>query len=291
MTDNLTLPEAALWLRLSERALYALARAGRVPAAQVGGKWIFPRGALMRWLAFQAEPVTGAAPAAAILAGSHDPLLDWAVRESGSRLAVLSGGSLAGLEALAEGRAIIAATHLLDPDSGGFNEAAARDALGARPAVGIVWAWRDQGMILPAGNPRRLARVEDLTAGDIRVIGRQPRAGSHVLMVHLLTEAGLRLDQIKLLPNPAMAEDEVAAAVAEGRADAGFGILAEAARRGLAFVPLLRERFDLVMGLRSYFEPAFQALLGFTRGEAFRRRATAMGGYDIDEVGRVAFLL
>ncbi len=121
-------------------------------------------------------------------------------------------------------------------------------------AVGIVWAWRDQGMILPAGNPRRLARVEDLVAGDIRVIGRQPRAGSHVLMVHLLTEAGLRLDQISLLPGPAMAEDEVAAAVAEGRADAGFGILAEAARRGLDFVPLLRERFDLVMGLRSYFE-------------------------------------
>lgn len=292
MTENLTLPEAALWLRLSERALYALARSGRVPAAQVGGKWIFPRALLTRWLAAAAEPALGAPPAPPpIVAGSHDPLLDWAVRESGSRLAVLSGGSLAGLEALAEGRAVIAATHVLDPDSGGFNEAAARDALGARPAVGIVWAWRDQGLILPAGNPRGLARVEDLLGPGIRVIGRQPRAGSHVLMLHLLTEAGLRLDQINLLPDPAMAEDEVAAAVAEGRADAGFGILAEAARRGLAFVPLLRERFDLVMGLRSYFEPAFQTLLDFARGEAFRRRALAMGGYDIGGAGRVAFLL
>jgi excisionase family DNA binding protein len=292
MPDVLTLREAAAYLRLSERSLYDLARARRLPAAQLGGKWLFPRGRLERWLAAAAE-AGSAEPVAppAILAGSHDPLLDWAVRHSGSGLALRPGGSLDGLAALADGAAMLAAVHLPDADSGAFNLPAARDALPGRPVVGITWAWREQGLIVAPGNPRGLAGVTDLTAAGLRVIGRQPRAGSHVLLLHLLAETGIRLEQIGFLPAPALAEDEVAAAVAEGRADAGFGIRAEAASRGLGFVPLLRERFDLVMARRQYFEPPVQALLGFARGTAFAARAARLGGYDIAETGRVAFSL
>ncbi len=292
MPDVLTLPEAAAFLRLSERALYDLARGRRVPAAQLGGKWVFPRRALERWLEAAAEgPAERPAAPPPILAGSHDPLLDWAVRQSGCGLALRAGGSLDGLEALARGEAVAAAVHLPDPDTpGAFNEAAAREAgLAARGVVGIVWAWREQGLILAPGNPLGLAGVADLARPGVRAIGRQPRAGSHVLLLHLLAEAGLRLEQIGFLPAPALAEDEVAAAVAEGRADAGFGIRAEAAARGLGFVPLVRERFDLVMRRRDHFEPPLQALLGFARGEAFRARALRMGGYDTAATGTVAF--
>jgi molybdate-binding protein len=83
----------------------------------------------------------------------------------------------------------------------------------------------------------------------------------------------------------------VAAAVAEGRADVGFGIRAEAAARGLDFVPLVRERFDLVMERRHYFGAAMQALLGFARAAAFADRAARMGGYDAAANGSVAFNL
>jgi excisionase family DNA binding protein len=292
MPDVLTLREAAAQLRLSERALYDLARSGRLPAAQLGGKWLFPRAQLDRWLAAQAE--TGSAPRIApppILAGSHDPLLDWAVRQSGCGLALRAGGSLQGLAALAAGEAVAAACHLLDPDTGAFNEPAVRETLPGRGMVGIVWAWRAQGLLLPAGNPRGLAAITDLTRPGLRVIGRQNRAGSHVLLGHLLAEAGIRLEQVGFLPEPALAEDEVAAAVAEGRADVGFGIRAEAAMRGLAFVPLVRERFDLVLARRDYFEPPFQALLGFARGALFQARAAQMGGYEIGATGAVAFNL
>jgi excisionase family DNA binding protein len=291
MPDVLTLREAAAWLRLSERSLYELARGRRVPAAQLGGKWLFPRSALANWLAAQADAEAGSRPdPPPILAGSHDPLLDWAVRQSGCGLALRSGGSLEGLAAVAAGEALAVATHLLDPDSGDFNEPAAREVLAGRGVVGITWAWREQGLILPPGNPRKLAGVADL-AGGVLVAGRQPRAGSHVLLLHLLTEAGLRLEQVAFLPAPALSEDEVAAAVAEGRADAGFGIRAEAAARGLDFVPLVRERFDLVMARRHYFGTAMQALLGFARGPAFAARAARMGGYDVAANGGVAFNL
>ncbi len=290
MPDVLTLPEAAAYLRLSERTLYDLARARRVPAAQLGGKWLFPRRRLEAWLAAQADaaPAVMAPP---ILAGSHDPLLDWAVRQSGCGLALRAGGSLDGLAALAAGEAVAAAAHLLDPDSGTFNEPAASDLLAGRGVVGITWAWREQGLLVASGNPLGLATVADLARPGLRVIGRQPRAGSHILLGHLLSEAGVRLAQLAFLPAPALAEDEVGAAVAEGRADAGFGIRAEAAARGLGFVPLIRERFDLIMERRQYFGPPLQALLGFTRGAPFRERAARMGGYDVAETGAVAFNL
>jgi excisionase family DNA binding protein len=293
MPDVLTLKEAAAWLRLSERSLYELARGRRLPAAQLGGKWLFPRAQLERWLAAQADGPDAAqrVDPPPILAGSHDPLLDWAVRQSGCGLALRAGGSLDGLAALGAGAALAAATHLLDPDSGTFNEPAARELLPGRGLVGITWAWREQGLIVPRGNPRGLAHVRDLAGTGVRVAGRQPRAGSHLLLVHLLTEVGLRLDGVAFLPEPALSEDEVAAAVADGRADAGFGIRAEAEARGLFFVPLLRERFDLVMERRHYFGAAMQALLAFARRDALAERAARMGGYDITQNGAVAFVL
>jgi len=291
MPDILTLREAASFLRLSERSLYELARNRRVPGAQLGGKWLFPRARLERWLSAQAE-AEGAErriEPPPILAGSHDPLLDWAIRQSGCGLAMRAGGSLDGLAALAEGTAAIAALHLLDPDTGRFNQPAVREVLGHRPVVGIVWAWREQGLILPPGNPRGLSGVADLARPGLRVIGRQSRAGSHVLLLHLLAEAGIRLEQVGFLPGPALAEDEVAAAVAEERADVGFGIRAEAGARGLDFRPLFRERFDLVMERRHFFEPPMQALLGFARRDVFALRAGRLGGYDVAETGAVAF--
>jgi excisionase family DNA binding protein len=291
MPDVLTLREAAAFLRLSERSLYELARGRRVPAAQLGGKWLFPRRKLEGWLAAQADGAEAAhrLEPPAILAGSHDPLLDWAVRQSGCGLALRSGGSLDGLAALAAGEAVAAACHLLDPDSGAFNEPAVRDALAGRGVVGIIWAWRAQGLLVPAGNPQGLLSVADLRRAGLRVIGRQPRAGSHVLLGHLLSEAGIRWEQVGFLPEPALAEDEVAAAVAEGRADVGFGISAEAGARGLDFVPLIRERFDLVMEHRHYFSDPVQTLFGFARTPALRARAERMGGYDVAAHGQVGF--
>lgn len=293
MPDVLTLKEAAAWLRLSERSLYDLARTRRVPAAQIGGKWLFPRAQLERWLAAQADGADAAQRVTPppILAGSHDPLLDWAVRQSGCGLALRTGGSLEGLAALAAGEALAAATHLLDPDTGTFNEPAAREVMAGRGVVGITWAWREQGLIVPPGNPAGLGAVTDLARPGIRVAGRQPRAGSHVLLTHLLSEAGLRLEQIAFLPDPALSEDEVAAAVADGRAEAGFGIRAEAASRGLDFVPLIEERFDLVMERRYYFAAPMQALLGFARSPGFAARAARMGGYRAAAPGAIAFNL
>src|ERR1041384_205201 len=101
MPDLLTTDEAAVYLRLSERKLYELVANGAVPCTKVTGKWLFPRAALDRWLvAGLVLPALAQAPAPPIVGGSHDPLLEWALRESGSGLASLPEGSEAGLRRL-----------------------------------------------------------------------------------------------------------------------------------------------------------------------------------------------
>jgi molybdate-binding protein len=85
------------------------------------------------------------------------------------------------------------------------------------------------------------------------------------------------------------AETDLAAAIADGRADAGLGIEAAARAHGLTFIPLAVERMDLVMRRRDAFEPPLQALVAFTRTPEFAQQATAMAGYDVGATGRVTF--
>lgn len=122
-----------------------------------------------------------------------------------------------------------------------------------------------------------------------RFVGRQREAGAYVLLGRLLTEAGLGLSDVDLIPAPARTESDVAAAVAEGRADAGIAIAAVARQYRLGFVPLVEERYDLVVWRRAAFEPAVQALLGFARSPAFAAHAETLGGYDVSGLGTVHY--
>ena len=226
---------------------------------------------------------------AAIVAGSHDPLLEWAVRESGSGLAVLACGSRAGLDRLARHEAMLAAMHWLDPGTGEYNVPLVRARLPGAELVVVEWARRVQGLLLAAGNPLKVKGLRDLARRKARVIGRQDEAGSQQLLLHLLAQAGIARADLAWTARPALAETDLAAAIHEGRADAGVAIEAAARAHGLAFIRLTDERLDLVVRRRDYFEPPVQALLAFARTEEFTAHALAMGGYDVGTTGRVVF--
>jgi excisionase family DNA binding protein len=286
----MTTAEVAAYLRLKERTVYELVRRRRIPCARVGGKWLFPRHLVDAWIARHTDPGDGPPPAAPppIVAGSHDPLLDWALRRSRCGLATMPGGSLDGLDALRDRAAMVAALHVVDPDTGAFNVPALQAALPGYDVVAVGWAWRQQGLIVAKGNPKKLRRLADLRRRRVRVMLRQPAAGSHVLFLHLLAEAGIRLDALDAADAPALNETEIAAAVREGRADAGFGVAASAGQLGIDFVPLFRERFDLAMRRRDFFAAPVQRLLAFARTPEAARHAARLGGYDLGCLGDVA---
>jgi len=289
VTAYLSTHEVAAYLGIGERKIYELLRQRRIPASRVAGKWLFPRALIDLWVLQGAEgtrglPAPGAPPP--VIAGSHDPLLEWAVRESGCGLALMFDGSLDGLARLGAGQALVCGMHVPGPDDEWNLHEVSRVVLPSAVVV-IEWSWRQQGLIVARGNPAGITGVADLERKDTRVIGRQPGAGSRVLLESLLAAEGISVDALTFVEPPARSESDVALAVLSGVADTGLGIGATVTGVNLDFVPLARERYDLVIARRDYFEPAFQTLLEFTRQTRFESRARELGGYDVAGCGAV----
>jgi excisionase family DNA binding protein len=290
MPEFLTTKEVAALLRIKERKVYELVAERAIPVSWVTGKLLFPREMIEAWVWQQAEYVGGTEGLHGrppVLAGSHDPLLEWALRESGSELAAFFDGSLDGLGRLAAGKAIAAGLHVYEPDALDWNRGHVERAMAGMPVVLVEWAWRMQGLVVPPGNPKRMAGLDDLEGATL--IPRQERSGSHLLLGHLMREAGLEAGRLQLIAPPARSEAEVALAIAEGKADAGLAIETVARQFRLAFVPLFRERYDLAVWRRDYFEPSLQKLFAFCHGPAFRTRAEELGGYDVSGLGQVHY--
>jgi putative molybdopterin biosynthesis protein len=291
MQDLLTTEEAALYLRLSERKLYELVANGAVPCTKVTGKWLFPKTALDRWLSagLIAPAALAHAPAPPIVGGSHDPLLEWVLRESGSQLASLPEGSESGLRRLARGEVMVAAIHLhrLDGDDDAANVDAVAHTAGLHDAVLIGFARREQGLLVAAGNPLGLHDVASIADKRARLALRPPGAGAQLLLLALVARAGITLDTLTTVKPPCPTGPDIAQAVRSGRADCGIATRAVAQAAGLDFVPLTWERFDLALRQRSYFLPGPQAIFSFMRSAAFRGRATELTGYDVSAAGTV----
>ena len=288
--EYLTTAEVAAYLRLKERKVYDLVRQGEMPCVRVTGKLLFPRQLIDLWVMNHLEgDQQSVTPVAPILAGSHDPLLEWAARESGAGLALLCRGSLDGARRLLDGRVMLAGLHVLDPGGDTYNSPAALGLGGMRDLVIIHWAVRRQGLLLAPGNPRGIQSFADIGRRGLRVAHRQPEAGADALFRRLLADAGLERDALQLTPHVSLTEDDLALAIKEGQADVGLAVEAAARRHGLEFIALRHERFELAIRRRNYFEPPVQQLLGFAAGDRFRARAAAMGGYDVSNVGSVAY--
>ncbi|TMV08969.1 helix-turn-helix domain-containing protein [Ruegeria sediminis] len=283
MPEFLTTRELADLLRIGERKAYDLASSGEIPHVRAMGKLLFPRSEILAWLnASRSGPQVADPPLPPIVAGSHDPLLDWALRESGSGLATYYDGSFDGLERLRDRSAQAAALHI--HEDGGFNTTALRQAVGESPVVLIEIAHRRRGLLLAPGTTG-IAGFANL--GGRRVVLRQDSAASQRLFDAQLDAHGLKRDDLKTLPACARTEEELAIALHDGKAEAGFGLGALAGLYGLGFVPTHEERFDLAVWRRAYFDPPMQSLMDFLRSSRFAKRAEELGGYDLTGLGTV----
>jgi putative molybdopterin biosynthesis protein len=290
MHEFLTTEETATYLRLSERKLYELVAQNAVPCTKVTGRWLFPKAALDRWVAAGLSgPVPTQAPAPPIVGGSQDPLLEWALRESGCGLASLPEGSEAGLRRLARNEVAVAAIHLHRID--GNDEEANPDAVALAPglhdAVVIAFTRREQGLVVPPGNPQNLTDLASVAACGACLAQRPPGAGAQLLLIALLARAGIEMSRLHTLAPVCATGTDLAEAVRTGRADCGIASRSVAVPSGLDFVPIVWERFDLVVRQRDYFLPGAQALFAFLHTTDFAQRAGELGGYDISVAGKI----
>lgn len=224
--------------------------------------------------------------------GSHDLTLDLlanqlARKRSGLRLAAANVGSLGGLMALGRGEAHLAGSHLLDEKTGEYNVSYIRNLLKDVPVVLLGFVYRQQGLIVPKDNPKGIERLEDLAGDDVTFVNRQRGAGTRVLLDFELKKRGLDPGSIKGYERQEFTHLAIAAAVASGAADCGLGILAAARALDLGFIPLIRERYDLVIP-KEHFESDFLSpLIDAIRSEEFRKAVESLGGYSTEAIGEV----
>ncbi|MDQ3796684.1 MAG: substrate-binding domain-containing protein, partial [Pseudomonadota bacterium] len=146
------------------------------------------------------RPDVGAAlEAPRVIAGSHDPLLEWAIRESECDCAMLVDGSLDGIKRLTTRQAMASGLHILDAATGGYNIDLVQQVLGGFHVVLLEWAQREQGLILACGNPHKIEGLADLRNRSLRFVDRQQAAGSYVLFTQLLKGAGMSRKDINLI--------------------------------------------------------------------------------------------
>jgi molybdate-binding protein/DNA-binding transcriptional regulator YhcF (GntR family) len=199
-------------------------------------------------------------------------------------------GSLGGLMALARGEADVAGAHLWDEATGVYNVPFVQRVLPNRKVVLLNLVQRLQGLIVPAGNAQGLRSIADLARPDVRFINRQAGSGTRVWLDIRLRDEGIPAASISGYDQEETTHLGVARAVAEGRANAGMGISAAATAYGLGFVPLGKERYDLVIPAEVWDTAALRSLREVVNSQHFKDAILALGGYDVSQTGSLTVL-
>lgn len=226
--------------------------------------------------------------------GSHDntlDLVDSMLRREFPRFRLTSAhvGSLGGLLALGRGNCHLAGSHLLDPETGIYNQAAIRAQLKGKPVTLVRLVEREQGLIVAPGNPLAIKDFTDLARDDVHFINRQKGSGTRMLLDYQLGKAGISPSAITGYKDEEYTHMTVASAVLSGRANAGMGVRAAANALGLDFIPVGMENYDLVIPGEFMEDGRILALMRIIASAEFRKAALAMGGYGVENSGKIVW--
>lgn len=228
-----------------------------------------------------------------MMIGSHDPMLDLLatylrLRSPEHRLVSVNVGSIGGLIALRRGEAHIAGIHLFDPESGSYNVPYLKKFLSRQPVHLVTFAHREQGLMVPAGNPQGIQSIQDIRR--LRYVNRQRGAGTRVLFDDLLARHEISPETIMGYDHEEVTHLAVAAAVADGIGDCGLGLRRAAEAMNLDFIGITKERFDLVIPHRFLELDRLKSLLAILHDSDFKAELGRQNGYHSEETGQAVLL-
>ena len=154
----------------------------------------------------------------------------------------------------------------------------------------IAFCRREQGFLVAPGNPLKINSIGNVIAMRARIAMRPKGAGAQLLLLALLHRSKASLETFAAVGPLCPTGPDIAQAIRAGRADTGIATRAVAASAGLEFIPIVWERFDLLMRQRDYFRPSMQSLFKFLHSSELFSRAQEMGGYDLNDTGSVRFV-
>jgi excisionase family DNA binding protein len=299
MTQMLSTREVATFLGINEKMVYTLISEKGLPASKVTGKWIFPRHLVEQWVESstvnypQSHKVLPPYDGLLIVAGSNDILLEKTLalfnNRYSSHLAVFGNlGSMGGINALRKSLCHMATSHLLQENDDEYNFDFLQRQFDRLPVV-VNFCMRDQGILLSPGNPQKISTVSDLGKPGLHIVNRSLATGTRLLFDRELKQAGVAGERISGYDHEVTRHMDVGLEILGGRADAGPGIRPVASLLGLDFMPLRRERYDLLVTRERFFDQGIQYFLGLLHERAFIRTAQQLEGYDVSKSGKMIF--
>ena len=304
-TQSYTPEELAKILKITRFTVYEMIKRGDLPAYRIGRKVRVEAADLDAYInkskgagfpAPQSNEPTGTLPRIGpeelVLCG-QDALLDILTRHLQKELPhvrLLRNyiGSIDGLLALYHGKANAVTTHLWDSDSDSYNTPYVRRLLPGHRTIIINLVYRTEGFYVHKGNPKQILDWADLCRQEVRFVNRECGSGARVLLDEKLRINNIDRDKINGYAEEEMSHLAVASRVARGEADVGLGIEKAALQvKELDFVPLQKERYDLIIRREDAEKPIFRALLTALRSQAFHNELRGMGGYDLSRTGEV----
>jgi excisionase family DNA binding protein len=299
MKRILSTKEVAEYLNINEKMVYSLVSDKGLPATKVTGKWLFPQHLVEQWIDAHTinypenTPFISDYQRLLVITGSNDILLDKTISlfntMNHEHLAVFANlGSMGGLKALRQNLCHIATSHLLQENESEYNFGFAVKELDKMPAV-VNFCQREQGILIRKDNPQNISSVADFARTGIKMVNRALGTGTRLLLDHELRNAGISSEKIDGYHHEVQRHLDVGLEILSGRADAGLGIQAVAALLDIGFVPLRRERYDLLISKERFFNEGIQRFLGLLHEDDFRQLVEPSFGYDLQLSGKMVY--
>ncbi|MFB0958480.1 MAG: molybdopterin biosynthesis protein [Clostridiaceae bacterium] len=211
------------------------------------------------------------------ITGSHDICIDLL----GDRMPINSThvGSMGGVLAMRNQEALLAPVHVLEETDGSYNLHLLKKYFPGNTHVLLRGPGRIQGLMVKKGNPDGIHSIHDLTRPDVLFMNRQRGSGTRIFVDHLLRQEAINPEQIQGYEREATTHTTVAAAVAQGNATAGAGVLSAALALNLDFIPLGQEHYDFLVARDNLEDERIQAFLGYLRSDSFRLEVEERGGF------------
>jgi putative molybdopterin biosynthesis protein len=206
---------------------------------------------------------------------------------SGVEIVSAAASSKLALSWLSEGKVHIAGSHLEDPKTGEFNLSFIRKQFPDEDFSVVTFARWEEGLVMGAGNPKGVRKIEDLARKSITFVNREPGSGSRALLDKLLEKAGMDAQKVQGYGRIAYGHLAAAYCVLSGEADVCLATRSAAQTFGLDFVALHSERYDLVMRKRTADLPAVKAFLDVLQRATLRRKLEVLAGYDTSQTGTI----